>query len=89
MLTICERFSVENSILFTKEKTICIKFGSKVKEGERVILDSSDILWTDNVVHLGKYVNSACNDDVGCNIRKYLFIGYVNTLWESTDKCFD
>ena len=44
MLKNCERFSVENSILFNKKKTICIKFGSKVKEGERAILDSSDLL---------------------------------------------
>ena len=34
MLKIFERFSVENSILCNKKKTICIKFGSKVKEGE-------------------------------------------------------
>ena len=80
MLKMCERFSVENSILFNKKKTFCIKFGSKVKEGERAILYSSDLLWTDNVVHLGNYVNSACNDDVDCNIKKSFFIGYVNKL---------
>ena len=40
----------------------------KVKEGERAILDSSDLLWTDNVVHLGNYINIACNGDVDCNI---------------------
>ena len=28
-----ERFSAENSILFNTQKTICIKFGSKVWEG--------------------------------------------------------
>ena len=60
----CDRFSVENSILLNKNKTICIKFRSKVNEGERAILESSDLLWTDNVVHLGNYINSACNDDV-------------------------
>ena len=43
-------------------------------------MDSSDLLWTDNVVHLGNYVNSACNDDVNCNIKKFFFIGYVNKL---------
>ena len=80
MLKNFERFSVEISILFNKKKTICIKFGSKVKEGERAILDSSDLLWTDNVVHLGNYVNSACNDDVDYNIIKYFFIDYVNKL---------
>ena len=46
----CKRISVENGILFNKKKTICIKFGCKVKEGERAILDSSDLLWTDNVI---------------------------------------
>ena len=80
MLKIGERFSAENSILFNKKKTICIKFGSKVKEGESAILDSSDVLWTDNVVHLSNYINSACNDDVDCNIKKCFFIGYVNKL---------
>ena len=69
MLKMCERFSVENSILFNKKKTFCIKFGSKVKEGERAILDSSDLLCNDDVVHLGNYVNSACNDDVDCDIK--------------------
>ena len=33
MLQIYVRISVENSILFNKKKTICIKFGSNVKEG--------------------------------------------------------
>ena len=33
MLKTCERYLVVNSILINKKKTICIKFGSKVKEG--------------------------------------------------------
>ena len=37
------------------------------------ILDSSDLLWTENVVHLGNYINSACNDDVDCNIKIFLY----------------
>ena len=70
---ICERFSVENSILFNKKKTIYIKYGSKVKEGERAILDSSDLLWTDNVVHLGNYINSACNKDVIVTLKIFIY----------------
>ena len=36
------------------------------------MLDSSDllVLWTDSVVLLDNYINSACNDDVDCNINK-------------------
>ena len=66
--------------LFNKKETICLKFGIKDKEGERVILDSSDLFWTDNIVHLDNNINSACNDDVDCNIKKSFFIGYVNNL---------
>ena len=40
------------------------------------ILDISDLLWTDNVVHIGNYINS--NNDVDCNIKTSFFIGYVN-----------
>ena len=54
-----------------------------VKEGDRAILDCSDLLLTDNVVHLGNYINNACNDDIDCNIKKYLFIGYVNKLLDN------
>ena len=80
MLKNCDRLSVDNSILFNKNKTIRIKFRNKVKEGERAILDSSDLLWTDNVVHLNNYINSACNDDIERNIEKSVFISYVNNL---------
>ena len=66
--------------LIYKKKTICIKFGSNDKEGERAIFDRSDLLWTDNIVHLSNYIHSACNDYVDCNILKYFFIGYVNKL---------
>ena len=81
MLKFCERFSVEISILFNKKKTICIKFGSKGREEERAILDSSDLLWTDNVVHIGNYVNSACNDDVDCNIKNLSLLVMLISSW--------
>ena len=80
MLTICEKNSVENSILVNKKINMCIKFGSKVKESEMSIMDSSDLLWADYAVHLGNYINSACNVDVDCNIKHYFFIGYFNKL---------
>ena len=57
-----------NSILFNNNKTISIKFGSKVKEGERAILYNSDLLFTGNVVYVGNYINSACTDNVNCSI---------------------
>ena len=74
------RFSKENIILFNKKKTICIKFGSKVKEEERVFLDRSDLLSTDNVVHIGYYINSACNEDIDCNIKNLKIISQLQTF---------
>ena len=51
------------------------------KEGERAILDSSVLLWTDNVVHLGNYVNNACNDDVDCNIKNLSLLVMLINSW--------
>ena len=80
LLTV-HQFEGHDGTISTNNTTVYMsKLGSKVKEGERAILDSSDLLWTDNVVHIGNYVNSACNDDVDCNIKKSSFIGYVNKL---------
>ena len=36
MLKICNTFSKNNSILFNKKKTTCIKFGDLIKNGEKL-----------------------------------------------------
>ena len=69
MLKICNTFSKNNSILFNK-KTTCIKFGDLIKNGKKAFLDGSDLVWKDNVRHLGNFVDSTCNDDFDCNAKK-------------------
>ena len=46
-----------------------------------VILDTSYLLWTDNVVHLGNYINSACNDDVDCNFKNLSLLVMLISSW--------
>ena len=36
--------------------------------------------WVDKVKHLRNYMNKDCNEVTDCNIKKSLFIGYVNKL---------
>ena len=70
MLKICNTVSKNNSILFNKNKTTCIKFGYLIKNGEKAFLDGSDLVWKDNVRHLGNFVDSTYNDDFDCNAKK-------------------
>ena len=70
ILKICNTFSKNNSILFNKKNTTCIKFGDLIKNGEKAFLDGSDLVWKDNVRHLGNFVDSTCNDDFDCNAKK-------------------
>ena len=44
MLKIGNTFSKNNSILFIKKKTTCIKFGDLIKNGEKAFLDGSDLV---------------------------------------------
>ena len=66
--------------LFNKKKTTCVKFGDLIKNGEKAFLDGSDLVWKDNVRHLGKFVDSTCNDDFDCNAKISLFIAYFNKM---------
>ena len=38
MLKICNEYRLENNIIFNSKKTVCIKFGSTVIEGESAFL---------------------------------------------------
>ena len=49
MLKIYNTFSKNNSIVFNKKKTTCIKFGDLIKNGKKAFLDGSDLVWKDNV----------------------------------------
>ena len=39
MLKICNKYRLENNIIFNSKKTVCIKFGSTVIEGESAFFD--------------------------------------------------
>ena len=80
ILKIYNTFSKNNSILFNKKKTTCIRFGDLIKKCEKAFLDGSDLVWKDNVRHLGNFVDSTCSDDFDCNAKKSLFIAYFNKI---------
>ena len=62
-------FQKNNRILFHKKKTTCIKFEDIIKKGEKDFIYGSDLVWKDNVRHLGNFVDSTCNDGFDCNAK--------------------
>ena len=73
-------YKKNNSILFNKKKTTGIKIGDLIKYGGKAFLDGSDLVWKDNVRHLGNFVDSTYNDNFDCNANKSLFIAYFNKM---------
>ena len=80
MLKISNTLKKNNSILFNKKKITCIKYGDIIKNGEKAFLYGSDLVWKDNVRHLGNCVDITCNDAFDCNAEKSLFIAYFNKM---------
>ena len=81
ILLICNNFADEFNITFNAKKTICIKFGNKVSEHDKVVLSGATIEWTNKVKHLGNMVNTTLSDDDDCKLKRSAFIGSVNKLF--------
>ena len=70
MLKICNEFAQSNKIIFNSKKTICIKFGDKHITPEKAFLNSECLSWTDNIRHLGNYIDCGNRDMVDCGKKK-------------------
>ena len=86
MLKICHNFAQSNSIIFNNKKTVCIKFGKEIVKNEKPMLGTHVLKWLDNIKHLGNFINTDCNEITDCNLKKSLFVGYVNTLGSNFGK---
>ena len=80
MLKIGHEYRLENNIIFNSKKTVCVKFGSTVIEGESAFFYGVKLEWTDTVRHLGNFIDTTCTDYIDCIVKKSYFIGYVNKL---------
>ena len=78
MLKICNKYRLEKNSIFNSKKTVCIKFGSTIIEGEYAFFDGVMLKWTDKVRHLGNFIDTTCTDYIYCITKKSYFIGYVN-----------
>ena len=67
MLKICNQYRLEYNIIFNSKKTVCIKFGSTVIEGESAFFDGVKLEWTDKVRYLGNVIDTI-------KINKYVLI---------------
>ena len=70
----CE-YVEEYDIKFTHTKTMCIKYGDKVQLYEHVVMNGNIIEWTDDIRHLGNFVDVALFDSMDCRYKRSMFIG--------------
>ena len=51
MLDICNKFAIDNFIIFNSKKTICIKYGEDVRVSEQVFMNGRLLSWHIEVRH--------------------------------------
>ena len=77
MLEICNEYAAANHIYFNSMKTACIKYGDRVMEYEKALLNGVYLSWTDNVRHLGNYMCRNNDDLLDCTRKKSMFIFFL------------
>ena len=60
MLDICNKFAIDNFIIFNSKKTICIKYGEDVRVSEQVLMNGRLLSWHSEVRHLGNFFIIGC-----------------------------
>ena len=80
MIDICSQFADDYCITFNSKKSMCIKFGEKLRAQEKVILKNTEISWVTTIKHLGNYLNTTLTDEIDCRMKMSSFIGHVNKL---------
>ena len=80
MLKICniKLFALHNSVIFNSKKTVCLKFGDKIIEGEETIFNGTYIQWADSVRRLDNYIDLTYTDMIDCKAKRSCFKAYVN-----------
>ena len=73
MLKICDKLALHNSIIFNSKKTVCMKFGDNIIEGEIAMFNGSYIEWADSVRHLSNYIGITCTDMIDCKAKISFF----------------
>ena len=69
MLKICDKFALHNRLIFNSKKTVCIKFGDKIIEGEMAMFNGTDLEWADSVRHLSNYIDITCTAMIDCKAK--------------------
>ena len=53
MLVICNKFAIDNCVIFNSEKTIRIKYEEDVRVSEQVLINGRILSWHSEVRHVG------------------------------------
>ena len=80
MLDICNKFAIDNFIIFNSKKTIYIKYGEDVRVSEQVFMNGKLLSWHGEVRHLGNFFNNRLCNSTDSNQKASNFIGQFNKL---------
>ena len=79
MLDICNKFAIDNFIIFNSKKTVCIKYGEDVRVSEQVFMNGRLLSWHSEVRRLGVFFSI-----IGCVILQIvirkLLISLVSSI---------
>ena len=79
-IVLCCEYAKEYDITFNSKKTVCIKYGSKIKIDEHVSMNGFTVQWSESVRHIGNFVDSTLSDSLDCRYKRSMVFGYVNKL---------
>ena len=83
MLDICNKFAIDNFIIFNSKKTICIKYGEDVRVSEQVFMNGRLLSWHSEVRHLGNFFNNRLCNSTDSNQKASHFIGQFKKLYSN------
>ena len=83
MLDICNKFAIDNFIIFNSNKTIRIKHGEDVRVSEQVFMNGRLLSWHSEVRHLGNSFNNRLCNSTDSNQKASHSIGQFNKLYSN------
>ncbi len=80
LVNVCEEYGTEYNVKFNEKKTVCICFGQKNENVYDIKMNGKSLKWSNEVKHLGNYINSECNEKKDIQFKKGIFLTAVNKL---------
>ena len=92
LITICNRFAIDNDMKYNVKKTVCMSFIPKMYGNldlPLLYLDKNVLTWVPQHKYLGAIINSKCTDDEDINRQIRAIYTHGNVLVRNFSHCCD